>query len=538
MLRQAGISVLSLACASKAPRQLSAKSADGQGLVVGHVEGARTGMDVLAAGGNAVDAAVAAALTAGVVGVHLCGIGGYGGHMVIAVPGGKKVTAIDFNSTAPRAAREDMFPLTAKGDVKDGVNNHGWLAAGVPGTLAGLQLAIDRFGTRRLGVLMHPAIRLAREGFAVSKGVAAAFRNAQSRLRLDSGAARLFLREGEPLPAGALYRNRELADMLQALAEANSVASFYAGPIAQKIAAAFKNNGGLVTAADLEAYRAREVAPLRMSWNDFTICTAPLTAGGHTVLQALTVLQLLNWAELRDALPSAHMRLEALRLAWNDRLHFLGDPDKAKVPWERLLAHEHIKRLARQVEVAVKDKKPTTATSDGRHGDGTVHLSAVDANGMMVALTLTHGGSLGAQVTVGALGLLLGHGMSRFEPRAGHPNSPGAGKRPLHNMCPTIVLRSGKPELAVGGVGGRKIPNAIFEVLAQYVGRGSSLDKAMAAGRIHTEGDKNVTLDPAMTDAETDYLKTIGYTIKRGASASANAVAIDCATGERHSAAR
>src|SRR5438067_8028762 len=143
----------------------SARAAEGKGAVVGHAEGAKAGNEVLAAGGNATDAAVAAALVAGVVGVHNCGIGGYGGHLVIALPGGKKVTAIDFNTAAPAAARPDMFPLDENGRVKGGVNAHGWLAAAVPGTTAGLQLALHRYGTRPLGQLVRPAIRFAREGF-------------------------------------------------------------------------------------------------------------------------------------------------------------------------------------------------------------------------------------------------------------------------------------------------------------------------------------------------------------------------------------
>lgn len=536
VLKCTAIAALGLA---REPGLAARETAARRGVVIGHPEGAKAGTDVLAAGGNAVDAAVSAALVAGVVGVHLCGIGGYGGHMVIATADGKKVTAIDFNSTAPAAARDDMYPLTAKGEVIGGINNHGWLAAGVPGTLAGLQLAIDRFGTKPFSTLVKPAIQHAREGFPVTKGLAGVLRTARARLQKDPGSARLFFVNGEPLSAGGTYRNPDLAAMLQALADENNVASFYRGPIAMKIAAGFATNGGLVTAADLAAYTAREVEPLRLEWNGCTICTAPLTAGGHSVLEALAILRALHWPnEKGDSAQSTHLRLEALRLVWQDRLRSLGDPEKANVPWRELLASKHIEQLAQRVKEAVGSKRPASGSHDGRRADGTIHISAADASGMMVALTLTHGGSLGAQVTVAGLGLILGHGMSRFEPRPGHPNSPGPGKRPLHNMCPTIVLREGKPVLAVGGTGGRKIPNAVFDVLAQYVGCGATIDTAVKAGRMNTEGNLEVTLDPRMPAADADYLQSIGYTVKRGPAATIQAVGLAAGSNEFVASAR
>src|SRR5437588_8149984 len=180
------------------------------GVVVGQAEGAKVGMQILASGGNAVDAAVAAALTAGVVAVPLCGIGGYGGHMVIALAADKKVTAIDFNSTAPAAARPDMFPLDDNGQVKGKINIYGWLAAGVPGTLAGMQLALDRFGTKELKDVVQPALGYARDGFEVTAGFANASRTARARFLRDPGSAKLLLHGGEPLKLGSRFRNPEL----------------------------------------------------------------------------------------------------------------------------------------------------------------------------------------------------------------------------------------------------------------------------------------------------------------------------------------
>jgi gamma-glutamyltranspeptidase / glutathione hydrolase len=194
--------------------------------------------------------------------------------------------------------------------------------------------------------------------------------------------------------------------------------------------------------------------------------------------------------------------------------------------------------LAETVQRALREGKPAPAQTDGRSAGGTTHLSAADANGMMVAITLTHGGSFGAQVTVPGLGLTLGHGMSRFDPRPGHPNAPGPGKRPLHNMCPTVVLRDGRPVLAVGGRGGRRIPNAVFAVLAQAVGRNVALTEAVAAKRLHTEGGLRVELEPGWPEADAARLRAVGYTVARAPSAVVSAVGRDPTAGTLVSASR
>jgi gamma-glutamyltranspeptidase/glutathione hydrolase len=255
---------------------------------------------------------------------------------------------------------------------------------------------------------------------------------------------------------------------LETLAKRGSAESCYRGDIAAKIAAAFQAHGGLVTAADLAGYHAHEVEPLSFTWRGATVRMPRPTAGGLTILEAPAVLKALGWDTWDDkddrSLRAQH---EALRLAWDDRLKYLGDPQQADVPVSRLLSEQHAESLAATVQRALREGKSAPAQTDGRSAGGTTHLSAADANGMMVAVTLTHGGSFGAQVTVPGLGLTLGHGMSRFDPRPGHPNAPGPGKRPLHNMCPTVVLRAGRSVLAVGGRGGWRIPNAVFAVLAQ-----------------------------------------------------------------------
>jgi len=502
-----------------------------QGLVAGQMTAAEVGNNVLREGGNAIDAIVAAALAACVASPQNCGIGGYGGHMILALKGGSKITAIDFNSAAPAAAQPNMFPLGPGGAVRGRINEHGWLATGVPGTLAGLQFALDRYGTRTLRELVSPAIHLADDGFVIIDGLARAIQNAVGDLRKDSASANLFLRNGAPLPAGDKLRNPDLAKMLGRLARENSVEPFYRGEIARQIAVEFERHGGLVTAKDLSAYQPREVEPLSLEWRGFTMCTAPLTAGGLTVLQALSILKALGWDKWPAGAARSHGLVEALRMSWQDRLQLLGDPAQVKAPVERLLSAEYAQGLATRIEAAVKIGKALPGTAESRPHGGTVHLNSADHEGNMVALTLTHGDHFGACVTVNGLGLLLGQGMSRFDPRPNHPNSPGPGKRPLHNMCPTILLRGGKPIMALGGTGGRMIPNALFNLLARFVGVGGSIEEAVAEPRVHTDGNLGLTMERKWPESETQYLREAGFDVKLGNNANVHALSINPQTG-------
>jgi gamma-glutamyltranspeptidase/glutathione hydrolase len=394
----------------------------------------------------------------------------------------------------------------------------------VPGTLLGLLSALDRFGTMKLGDVIEPAIRYARDGVRVHAQLANSIKSAQKRLAADPGSAKVYLPGGEPPKAGDLLKYPDLARLFELFARRGSVESAYRGDVAPRIAAAFKANGGLVTEADLAAFDAPVVTPLSLTWRGLTVHTPPPTAGGATTFEAIAVLKALKWDEWPNDSRLLRAELEALRLAWDDRLRYFGDPAKVDVPLTRLLGETHVQELARKVERALRDNKPAPARTDNRFISGTRHLSAADAHGTMVAITLTHGGTFGAQVTVDGLGLTLGHGMSRFNPERDHPNSVGPGKRPLHNMCPTVVLRDGRPTLAMGGRGGRRIPNAVFEVVARHVGRGLSPKDAVAAPRVHTEGGLAVGLEKEWPEAAVDELRRVGYAVTRTPHATVSAV--------------
>jgi gamma-glutamyltranspeptidase/glutathione hydrolase len=484
-----------------------------RGIVIGYPGANEAGAEILAAGGNAVDAIVAAALAAGVVALPSCGIGGYGGHMIIGTAN-SELSAIDFNSTAPAAARPDMFQLDAKGEVKDKANSVGWLAAGVPGTLAGLQLALDKYGTMKFARVVQPAIRIARDGFKSPLSFKFWLDPATAQRKPDPASVKLFMPNGKLLNRGDTFRNPQLADLLQQLAESGSVESFYRGEIARRIAQQFKKNGGIVTEEDFANYHALEQAPYQRDYLGHTIATAPLTAGGLSVLQVFAALEALEYQQMPIGSPTKFQAMvESLRIAWGDRLRRFGDPKFVDVPVERLLSDKYAQESAQLVKKTIAEKRPVPVTTDGRTAGGTVNLSAVDAKGNMAVVTLTHGDSFGARVTVDGLGLLLGHGMSRFEPAPGKLNSIAPGKRPLDNMCPSIVLKGGRPVVALGGIGGRRIPNAVFQTLLHILAEGRPLDYSVKAPRIHTEGDLILHFERGIPKADVDYMKQIGYTI-------------------------
>ncbi|MDA1311796.1 MAG: gamma-glutamyltransferase [Acidobacteria bacterium] len=491
----------------------------------------RMGYEMLRKGGNAIDAAVAAALTAAIVEPSSCGVGGYGTHITIARADGK-VTCIDGNSMAPQAARADMFETDDEGQVPGKVNYYGWLSAGIPGTLGGLQLALDRYGTKKFGDVAEAAIRLARDGVVVSKQMAASFRGSADHFRQDPASKKLYFDGDGPLAEGATYRNPDVAALLEKLAERGTSDSFYRGDIGRHIAAEFQKHGGIATADDFAAYHAKEVEPVELSWRGYSMHTAPITAGGASTLQALAILKELKWEDWKDTARKNHAALEALRLTWADRFQYFGDMDHVDVPLDRLLSDGYVRELAARVDAAVKTGKAIKQDFDSYEQRGTIHISTADRAGNLVALTLTHGGGFGARVTVEGLGVTLGHGVSRFDPRPGRANSIGPRKRPLNNMTPTAVLRDGRPVLALGARGGRRIPNAVYSVLLKFVGEDRSMAESVTAPRMHTIGNMAVALDDAWNEGETQVFKDLGFEISRGSVALLSATSFDPGTGK------
>jgi gamma-glutamyltranspeptidase/glutathione hydrolase len=393
--------------------------------------------------------------------------------------------------------------------------------------IAGLKLALDEFGTMSFADVLEPAIKLARDGFKLPASLAATMARFKGSFAKDPGTARLYLPNGSPLVAGTMLKNPELAELLTTLAKANSIEPFYRGDIAQRIAEGFAKNGGLVTAKDMTAYHARVVEPLKLSWGEHTIHTPPLTCGGISVLQMLAILKAMKWNEITDGRQRIVLRVEAMRLAWRDRLTLLGDPEAGNVPHQKLLSEDYAKECAEKILSAVKAGRILEPDFKTSTQDGTLNFSACDKHGNVAALTLSHGNGFGAHVTVDGLGLTLGHGMSRFDPRPDHPNAPGPRKRPLHNMVPVIITKGSQPVVAIGGRGGRKIPNAMLEFLTQHVIRRRPFGESLASPRLHTEGGKLVEHQSKWPKPSIDALKKAGYIVKEGGSATLSGVALE-----------
>ncbi len=469
------------------------------------------GVDVLRRGGNAVDAAVAVGYTLAVVFPVAGNLGG-GGFMTILLADGRK-TVVDFRETAPRAASHDMY-LDAAGRVVPGSSTRGYLAVGVPGTVAGLELARIRYGTMSRAALLAPAIRVARDGFVLGPGDARFVQRAADGLRGDPAAAAIFLPHGRPPAAGDRLVQRDLAQTLERIRDGGA-AGFYRGAVAKRIAAAMTGpdgrRRGLITPGDLAGYRARERAPVECSYRGDRVLSAPPPSSGGVVLcEMLDILQgvpLQTWGE--GSVRAAYVEIEAMRRAYRDRNRDLGDPDFVRNPVARLLDRSYAAQLRAAILAGMKAKRagiPGDGDSGGadREGAQTTHYAIVDRAGNAVSVTVTLNGPFGAQVVAPGTGVLLNDEMDDFAVKPGTPNLYGLvqgeanaiapGKRPLSSMTPTIVTKNGKPLLVVGTPGGSRIITGVLETILGVVDYGLDIQQAVDAPRFHQQWRPRATL--------------------------------------------
>jgi len=457
----------------------------------------RVGVDILRAGGNAIDAAVAIAFALAVVYPEAGNIGG-GGFLVVRTADGE-TAALDFRETAPAAATRDMF-LGPDGELTDrSITGH--LASGVPGAVAGLWEAHRRYGSLPWRDLVEPAVRLAEDGFVIDEAFAAALAAEAERLRRFPASAALFLPGGEPLRAGTRWRNPELAAVLRRIAE-QGPAGFYEGETADLIVAEMRRGGGIITHEDLASYRAVWREPVEFEYRGHRVISMPPpSSGGLTLALIANILEgydlgALGW----NSTETIHLVAEAMRRAFADRNHFLGDPDFVQVPRERFLSKEYARQLRESI---ARDRAtpsgrvlPGGTTAFDAEGDHTTHFSVVDALGNAVALTTTINSLYGSAVTVTGAGFVLNNEMDDFAAKPGEPNQFGLvqgeanaiepGKRMLSAMTPTIVLApDGAPLLVTGARGGPRIITATFQILSNVVDHGMPLGAAVAAPRIH-----------------------------------------------------
>jgi gamma-glutamyltranspeptidase / glutathione hydrolase len=461
-----------------------------------HRLASEAGIRILQQGGNAVDAAVATSLAAGVVNPTSCGIGG-GGFMLIFERATGDVYALDYRETAPAAARRDMF--VRDGQVVPELSLHSGLAVAVPGEIAGLFAALRRFGSLPFATVAAPAIAYARDGFAVEPHLAESIAHQLDALQARPAMAAIFLHpDGTPLQVGEMLRQPALAESLQAIAR-DGAAAFYAGPIAAAIVESVRAAGAVLTSADLSSYRPIWRQPVAAEFHGYDIYGMPPPSSGGGVL--ITALNILRGDDLpalgHDSPTYLHALTEALQFAFADRAAYYGDPDFVHVPLRALTAPARGHRL-RQRMSAAKTFPPDFYGDHTLEGDaGTSHLSVVDAAGNAVAATTSINTTFGAMVVAADRGIILNDTMDDFSAQPGVPNAYGLigseanaiapGKRPLSSMAPSIVTRSGHVVAVAGGSGGPFIITGTMQVLLNALVFGQDAATAVAAPRIHTQ---------------------------------------------------
>lgn len=494
-----------------------------QGAVVAaHPLAAEAGLVLLARGGNAVDAAVAAAFAAGVVEPFMSGIGG-GGYLLVAEPGAG-VYAVEFPLRAGAAAHERLYELDPAGGttgifqwptVRGEANRIGHRAMAVPGAVAGLCLAHERFGSLPLAEVLAPAVRLAAEGFDADGYVALNIAVHTQELRRYPATAASYLIDGAPprcslgfgQPVDRIVQP-DLAETLRQIARGGP-AAFYTGPFAEALARDSAAHDGLLTADDLAGYRAtlsrlEPGSPSVGSYRGYQVYATPGPSGGATLLEILNLLEGFPLASLEPLGAEAlHLVAEASRLAFVDRFAFLADPEYADVPLAEIGSKAYAAARRRDLDPQRANRQPPpgdpwAVAGHPRPGAGhpeplpdagcTTHVVAVDRERRMVTLTNTLLELFGSRVVVPGTGVLMNNGMFWFDPRPGRANSPGPSKRPLANMAPALVLREGRPFLAIGAPGGRKIISAVAQGIHRIVDYGFSPQEAAAAPRVHSEG--------------------------------------------------
>jgi len=507
---------------------------------------AEAGLEILRAGGNAVDASVAVGFALAVTHPAAGNIGG-GGFMLIRRADGETVV-VDYREQAPATASRNMF-LDASGELISEASTVGPLAAGVPGTVAGLALAHQRYGKLKWSRVLKPAIRLAKKGFPVSYALSESLRNDRKHLSKFAETRRIFLRNGRGYEPGEIFRQPELARTLERIAR-RGPEDFYRGRIAKAIAATMEKLHGLIGLEDLEQYEAKIRQPLRGSFRGYEILTVPPpSSGGVGLLEMLNVLEPLD-LESPESFHDVRLIAETMRRAYADRAAYLGDADQVSVPVAGLTRREYAAQLREEILHARAAAPVRPGDPVAFESSQTTHFSVIDAQGNAVANTYTLNGGYGCGVTVEGAGFLLNNEMDDFASKPGAPNMSGLvqgeanaiapRKRPLSSMTPTIVLKDGKVRLILGSPGGGTIINTVLQVVLNVLVYGMDVRRAVAAPRLHHQWmPDRLVLERWGFSADTiGKLREAGFQVDvRNSMGICEAIEVDPETGWRFGAA-
>ena len=454
------------------------------------------GVEVLKRGGNAVDAAVAVGYALAVVYPAAGNLGG-GGFMTINLADGRK-TFLDFRETAPLAATANMY-LDKDGNVIKGISTKGHLAVGVPGSVSGMEYAREKYGTMKRADLLAPAIQLAEQGFALDQGDIDLLRTATDDFKGDPASGAIFLNKGQPFNVGDKLVQSELAKTLREISS-KGTDGFYKGWVGSAIVASSQAGKGLITQADLDGYKTRELAPAECDYRGYHVISAPPpSSGGVIICEILNILEGYPLKELGyHSAAAVHVQIEAMRHAYVDRNSYLGDPDFVKNPLDRLLDKAYAAKIRAVIDPnkagISKDIKPGVAPHEGSN---TTHYSIADKDGNAVSVTYTLNDWFGAKVTAATTGVLLNDEMDDFTAKVGVPNLYGLvqgeansiapGKRPLSSMSPTIVTKDGKTVMVVGTPGGSRIITAVLQTMINAIDYDMNAQEAVDMPRIHQQ---------------------------------------------------
>ena len=456
----------------------------------------QVGLDILKQGGNAIDAAVAVGFALAVVLPNAGNIGG-GGFMVLHDDKTGKDVAIDFREIAPAKASRDMY-LDNQGNVIDGKSLFTHDASGVPGTVAGMEYALKKWGTMPLSKVLEPAIKLADKGFIVSDVLAQTLKEEKSTLGKWSASKAIFFKNGEPLKSGDLLVQKDLAKSLRLIAKQGAKA-FYQGEIATKIAKEMQSHGGTMTLEDLKAYKVVERQPIIGDYRGYKVVTMPPpSSGGVHLIEILNMLE--HYPIKEDGVNSAkniHHMAESMKLAYADRSEYLGDPDFVKIPvtglTSKAYANERVKTIDDNKARLSSDIKP--GKPQPYESDQTTHFSVMDKAGNAAAVTYTLNLNFGSGIVVEGTGILLNNEMDDFSVKPGVPNAFGlvggtanaieAKKRPLSSMTPTIVMKNNKPWLVTGSPGGARIITTVLQSVVNTIDHEMNPAEAIITPRVH-----------------------------------------------------
>jgi gamma-glutamyltranspeptidase / glutathione hydrolase len=506
-----------------------------------HPLASAVGVEILKKGGNAVDAAVATAFALGVVEPNASGLGG-GGFIMFYNAKTKKVEVIDYREVAPFKATPDMYKLTPDGKIIDKATFEGHRSVAVPGTLAGLDMALKRWGTMKLKDVMAPAIRIAEEGYTVSATFNGMMKDNFDKLTKYPAAGKVYLKNGLPYEVGDKIVLKDLAKTYRLIAK-KGPSVFYRGEIADAMVKEMEAGGGLITKDDLALYKPTLREPVRGTYRGYEIISMPSpSSGGTHIIQILNMLEGYDMAKMGHNTPaSLHIMAEVMKHAFADRSKYSGDKDFVWVPTEALLSKDYAASLRATISADSASQKVPAGDAWKYQSGGTSHSSYVDKDGNMVALTQTINYFFGSGVLIPGYGIMMNDEMDDFVPVPGNANSVQARKKPLSSMSPSIVLKDGKPFFSFGTPGATRIITAMPQILMNIVDYGMDLQQAINAPRIHCMTGE-IFMESRIPKETQEALKAKGHKVSLKGEmdlyfGGAQGVLVDPATGKLYGAA-